>query len=59
MHFSGVSRSLTELCRKGVTEAAFHGTDCVIVIVDEVFTDFLMRLEGIKRAHVIHDLIAP
>jgi len=30
--------------REGVIEAAFHGIDCVIVIVDEEFTDFLKRL---------------
>jgi len=31
--------------REGVIEAAFHGIDCVIIIVDEEFTDFLKRLE--------------
>ena len=33
--------------REGVIEAAFHGIDCVIVIVDEEFTDFLKRLENV------------
>ena len=34
--------------REGVIEAAFHGIDCVIVIVDEEFTDFLKRLESVE-----------
>ena len=45
--------------REGVIEAAFHGIDCVIVVVDEEFTDFLKRLEGVGLSYVIHDLIAP
>jgi putative transcriptional regulator len=45
--------------REGVIEAAFHGIDCVIVIVDEEFTDFLKRLENVELTYVIHDLIAP
>ncbi|MDD1684403.1 MAG: Crp/Fnr family transcriptional regulator, partial [Methanoregula sp.] len=45
--------------REGVIEAAFHGIDCAIVIVDEEFTDFLKRLESVELAYVIHDLIAP
>lgn len=42
--------------REGVIEAAFHGIDCVIVIVDEEFTDFLKRLEGVGLSYVIVDL---
>ena len=45
--------------REGVIEAAFHGIECAIVIVDEEFTDFLKRLESVELAYVIHDLIAP
>ena len=45
--------------REGVIEAAFHGIDCTIVIVDEEFTDFLKRLESVELQYVIHDLIAP
>jgi len=45
--------------REGVIEAAFHGIDCVIVIVDEEFTDFLKRLEGVGLAYSIVDLISP
>jgi putative transcriptional regulator len=45
--------------REGVIEAAFHGLDCAIVIVDEEFTDFLKRLESVHLPYVIHDLIAP
>ena len=45
--------------REGVIEAAFHGIDCAIVIVDEEFTDFLKRLESVELAYVIHDLISP
>ncbi|MDD1719211.1 MAG: winged helix-turn-helix transcriptional regulator [Methanoregulaceae archaeon] len=45
--------------REGVIEAAFHGIDAAIVIVDEEFTDFLKRLEGVGLSYVIHDLMAP
>jgi putative transcriptional regulator len=45
--------------REGVIEAAFHGIECAILIVDEEFTDFLKRLEGVGLTYVLHDLIAP
>jgi len=45
--------------REGVIEAAFHGIDCAIIIVDEEFTDFLKRLESVHLNYVIHDLISP
>lgn len=45
--------------REGVIEAAFHGIDCAILVVDEEFTDFLKRLEGVGLSYVLHDLIAP
>jgi putative transcriptional regulator len=45
--------------REGVIEAAFHGLECAIVIVDEEFTDFLKRLETVELGYTIHDLIAP
>jgi len=45
--------------REGVIEAAFHGMECAIFIVDEEFTDFLKRLEGVGLNYTIHDLIAP
>ncbi|HVP94683.1 MAG TPA: MarR family transcriptional regulator [Methanoregulaceae archaeon] len=45
--------------REGVIEAAFHGIESAIVIVDEEFTDFLKRLENVELTYVIHDLIAP
>jgi putative transcriptional regulator len=45
--------------REGVIEAAFHGIDCAIVVVDEEFTDFLKRLESVELAYAIHDLISP
>jgi putative transcriptional regulator len=44
--------------REGVVEAAFHGRECAILIVDEEFTDFLKRLETVGLAYSIHDLIA-
>ena len=44
--------------REGVIEAAFHGIECAIVIVDEEFTDFLKRLESVELSYVIHDLIS-
>lgn len=45
--------------REGVVEAAFHGLDCAILIVDEEFTNFLTRLESAGLHYVIHDLVAP
>lgn len=45
--------------REGVIEAAFHGIDCAIFIVDEEFTDFLKRLEGVGLSYLIHDLVTP
>ncbi len=45
--------------REGVIEAAFHGLECTILIVDEEFTDFLKRLESAGVGYTIHDLIAP
>jgi len=45
--------------REGVIEAAFHGIECAIVVVDEEFTDFLKRLESVGLTYVIHDLISP
>ena len=43
--------------REGVIEAAFHGRECAIIIVDEEFTDFLKRLETVGLSYTIHDLI--
>jgi putative transcriptional regulator len=43
--------------REGAIEAAFHGIDCAIFIVDEEFTDFLKRLEGVGLSYTIHDLV--
>jgi putative transcriptional regulator len=45
--------------RDGVIEAAFHGLECAIVIVDEEFTDFLKRLESAGLGYTVHDLTAP
>lgn len=45
--------------REGVIEAAFHGRECAILIVDEEFTDFLKRLETVGLTYTIHDLIPP
>lgn len=45
--------------REGVIEAAFHGVESVIVIVDEEFTDFLKRLETVGLSYSIFDLILP
>jgi putative transcriptional regulator len=44
--------------REGVIEAAFHGINCAVVVVDEEFTDLLKRLETVTLPYVIHDLIA-
>ncbi|MDI6719220.1 MAG: winged helix-turn-helix transcriptional regulator [Methanomicrobiales archaeon] len=44
--------------REGIIEAAFHGIECAIVIVDEEFTDFLKRLEATGLGYTIYDLTA-
>lgn len=45
--------------REGVIEAAFHGIDSAIVIVEGEFTDFVKRLEGRELPYQIHDLVLP
>lgn len=45
--------------REGAIEAAFHGVECAVLIVDEEFTDFLKRLETAGLNYTIHDLIIP
>lgn len=44
--------------REGVIEAAFHGMHCLMLIVDEEFTDFLKRLETAKLSYTIHELVS-
>ena len=44
--------------REGVIEAAFHGMHCLILIVDEEFTDFLKRLETAGLSYTIHELVS-
>lgn len=56
---AGVEPDMFFGSREGVIEAAFHGRECAILIVDEEFTDFLKRLETVGLAYTIHDLIAP
>ena len=43
--------------REGIIEAAFHGLHCLILIVDEEFTDFLKRLETAGLSYTICDLV--
>lgn len=43
--------------REGVIEAAFHGLHCLVLIVDEEFTEFLKRLETAGLAYTIHELV--
>jgi putative transcriptional regulator len=56
---AGIKPDMFFGAREGVIEAAFHGIQTVIVIVDEEFTDFLKRLEGVGLMYTIHDLTAP
>jgi putative transcriptional regulator len=44
--------------REGVIEAAFHGMHCLILIVDEEFTDFLKRLEIAGLSYATHELVS-
>lgn len=41
-----------------VIDAAFHGLECSIVIVDEEFTDFLKRIENSELAYKLHDFLS-
>ncbi|MDD1672633.1 MAG: winged helix-turn-helix transcriptional regulator [Methanomicrobiales archaeon] len=43
--------------REGVIEAAFHGLECALIIVDEEFTDFLKRCEAAGLTYTIHELV--
>ncbi len=45
--------------REGIIEAAFHGVNCCMVIVDEEFTGFLKRLESAGLSYEIRDLSLP
>jgi len=45
--------------REGVIEAAFHGLDSTILVVDNEFTDLLNRLEDEGISYAVHDLIIP
>ncbi|KAF5028911.1 hypothetical protein DSECCO2_654070 [anaerobic digester metagenome] len=54
---AGIEPDMFFGAREGVVEAAFHGRECAILIVDEEFTDFLKRLETVGLAYTIHDLI--
>ncbi|WP_421909319.1 winged helix-turn-helix transcriptional regulator [Methanolacinia petrolearia] len=41
-----------------VIDAAFHGLECAIVIVDEEFTDFLKRIETSELAYKMYDFVS-
>jgi len=41
-----------------VIDAAFHGLECSIVIVDEEFTDFLKRIESSELTYKLHDFVS-
>jgi putative transcriptional regulator len=45
--------------REGVIEAAFHGLESTILVVDNEFTDLLNRLEDAGISYAVHDLIIP
>jgi len=54
---AGIKPDMFFGAREGVVEAAFHGVNCLILIVDEEFTDFLKRLETAGLSYSIHDLV--
>lgn len=56
---AGRKPDITFGSREGAVEAAFHGVECAVLIVDEEFTDFLKRLENAGLNYTIHDLIIP
>lgn len=43
--------------REGVIEAAFHGMRCLMLIVDEEFTDFLKRMETAGLSYSVEELV--
>lgn len=54
---AGIKPDMYFGAREGTIEAAFHGMHCLILIVDEEFTDFLKRLETAGLSYSIHDLV--
>ena len=54
---SGIKPDMFFGAREGAVEAAFHGMRCLILIVDEEFTDFLKRLETAGLSYTIHELV--
>lgn len=55
---SGIRSDMFYGAREGVIEAAFHGMNCAIIVVDSEFTDFIKRLENSGLSYTIHDLAA-
>jgi len=53
---SGIRSDMFYGAREGVIEAAFHGMNCAIIVVDSEFTDFIKRLETAGLSYTIHDL---
>ncbi|HJJ57211.1 MAG TPA: winged helix-turn-helix transcriptional regulator [Methanocorpusculum sp.] len=43
--------------REGIIEASFHGMHCLMLIVDEEFTDFLKRMETSGLTYTVHELV--
>ncbi|HJJ42374.1 MAG TPA: winged helix-turn-helix transcriptional regulator [Methanocorpusculum sp.] len=54
---AGLKADLYLGAREGTIEAAFQGIHCLMVIVDEDFTDFIHRLEQSGLTYSIHDLV--
>lgn len=54
---SGVTPDMFYGAREGVIEAAFHGLNCLLLIVDEELTDFLKRLEASGLSYSLSDLV--
>ncbi|MDO8842040.1 MAG: winged helix-turn-helix transcriptional regulator [Methanocalculus sp.] len=55
---SGIRSDMFYGAREGVIEAAFHGMNCAIIVVDSELTDFIKRLETAGLSYTIHDLAA-
>jgi len=41
-----------------VVDAAYHGLECAIVIVDEEFTDFLKKIENSELTYKLYDFVS-
>jgi len=54
---AGITPDMFYGAREGIIEAAFHGMQCLMLIVDEEFTDFLKRMETAGLTYTVEELV--